>query len=132
MIRLIRLAGHSVIAGNCKADDLAKSGTSCRMGTASLPSCGLASDELSKRWSAISNIVIAKSGWQLVNPKRFSEFTTFSTVHNSKVLWVLTENCPNEIHALKLKIYSDTSCLCSFEENEIRDLDFQMKKRKYK
>ena len=64
--------------------------------------------KLSKRWSTTSSCAVARSR---INRKGSSELFAICKVHFWMVVGALTGHCPFEIHAVRLKILPDASCI---------------------
>lgn len=96
------MPGHIGIANNFKADELAGKAPP--------------SHAVSRMCSTL--LVCSTTGKLIILAEERNELFAFSKVCLYLVVAVLTGHCPNNVHAVKLRIFSDVSCRSSIEEDE--------------
>lgn len=110
IIKLVWVPFQYWIAGNCKADELAKRAGSL-LASWVLPLHQWTWPALSRRKSTTYFYATARSFWPRVEGRRSTELLPLSKVYPAVILGTLTGHCSICIHTVRLKIQSDTSCI---------------------
>ena len=130
-IHLIWVPGHRDIPGNCKADELARLGTTLQI-PGSLESVGmpLASCKLilrnrsiettNQRWARLGKCEHSRNIWPKLDPKRSQDLLSLSKQNVSLIVSVVTGHCLIGRHAERLNVATSDLCrTCGDEEEEV-------------
>ena len=129
-IHLCWVPGHRDIPGNCRADELARQGTTLRI-LSDRQSLGMplatckhllklnAISKTNLRWENVSTCLISRQIWPRLDHKRSAELVKLKRSQISCVVGVLTGHCLIGQHAKRLGLFSNDFCRsCRDEEEE--------------
>lgn len=128
-IHLIWVPGHRDIPGNCRADELARLGSTLRV-PARLESVGMplatcklflrekADREANDRWTQGRDCVHARQMWPRLDTKRSLTLLSLSRSDASLIVSVMTGHCLIGKHAMRLKAPANDYCRSCEDEEE--------------
>ena len=133
-IHLIWVPGHRDIPGNCKADELARMGTTLQILDefadigAPLSTCKLwlmqeAIETSNKRWFKLGTCKVPRQIWPRYDLKRSSYLLSLNRKNLSTLVAVLTGHCLIGEHAKRLGIAYNDFCRSCRDEEEIESVE---------
>ena len=133
-IHLIWVPGHRDIPGNCKADELARLGTTLHapgelehvgmtVATCKLLLRNSALTATNGRWSLVGKCVHSKLMWPCLNWKRTNALLSLSRPDVSLIVSVMTGHCLIGRHAERLKVLSNDFCRSCGDEEEVESIE---------
>lgn len=133
-IRLIWVPGHRDIPGNCKADELARLGTTLQVPTElecvgmPLETCKLnlricSATETNQRWAHGWTCETTRQIWPSLDQGRTSGLISLSRGEISTVVAVITGHCLIGKHAERLNVPSNDFCRSCMDEEELETIE---------
>ena len=128
-IHLCWVPGHRDIPGNCKADELAKEGTTLPIlpdnGTLGIPIATRklklkldAIESANLRWTSGSTCLATKQIWPKLDLKRSKNLISLNRLHIGTTIGVITGHCLIGKHATRLGLFANDFCRSCMDEEE--------------